>query len=172
NDSICEGCLVDMAFNDGEAHHAELCYPAGGGLRYFETTASPLRDADGGIVAGIEIVRDITARKKIGSDLLRTKRLESMGILARGLSHDFNNLLTGILGNVSLAKTSLRPEDHVFALLTKAEDACVLAEELTYQLNTVAKSDESDKKTISIDGLIKEAAGFALSDSQTECSYN
>ncbi len=172
NDGICEGCLVNMAFIDGSAHNAERCYPAGSGLRYFETTASPLRDADGRIVAGIEIVRDITARKKIESDLLKTKRLESIGILARGLSHDFNNLLTGILGNVSLAKTSLRPEDPVFTLLTRAENACLRAVELTYQLNTVAKSDESSKKTLSVSGLIREAAGFALSDSQMECVYN
>jgi len=172
NDSICEGCLVNMAFNDGRAHYAERCYPAAGGLRYFETTASPLRDAEGRIVAGIEIVRDITVRKKVESDLLRTKKLESIGILARGLSHDFNNLLTGILGNVSLAKASLRTEDPVFALLTKAENACLRAEELTYQLNTVAKTDESFKKTLSISGLVMDAAGFALSDSQVECIYN
>ncbi len=171
NDNVCEGCLVNMAFTDGRAHNAERCYPGGSGLRYFETTASPLKDADGRIVAGIEIVRDITGRKKIESDLLRTKRLESIGILARGLSHDFNNLLTGILGNVSLAKTSLRPEDPVFTLLTRAEDACLRAEELTYQLNTVAKSDESSKKTLSISGLVREAVRFALSDSQVECTY-
>ena len=172
NDNICEGCLVNMAFIDGSAHNAERCYPGGGGLLYFETTASPLKDADGRIVAGIEIVRDITARKKIENDLLRTKRLESIGILARGLSHDFNNLLTGILGNVSLAKTSLRPEDPVFTLLTRAETSCLRAEELTYQLNTVAKSDESSKKTLSISGLVRESAEFALNDSQMECTYN
>ena len=172
NDSICKGCLVNIAFSDGSTHNAERCYPAGGGLRYFETTASPLRDADGRIVAGIEIVRDITARKKIESDLLRTKRLESIGILARGLSHDFNNLLTGILGYVSLAKTSLRPEDPVFTFLTRAENSCLRAEELTYQLNTVAKSDESSKKTLPVSGLVREAAEFALNDSQMECIYN
>ena len=171
NDTICEGCLVNMAFIDGRAHNAERSYPSNGELRYCETTASPLRDADDRIVAGIEIVRDITSRKKIESDLLRTKRLESIGILARGLSHDFNNLLTGILGNVSLAKTSLKPEDPMFTMLTRAEDSCLRAGELTYQLNTVAESDESSKKTLSVSGLLREAAGFALSDSQIECTY-
>ncbi|MBF0558221.1 MAG: PAS domain-containing protein [Nitrospirae bacterium] len=171
-DCICEGCLVSLAFSDGGTHSAERCYPADGGVRYFETAASPLTDAAGNIVGGIEIVRDITLRKKIESDVLRTKRLESIGVLARGLSHDFNNLLTGILGNVSLAKASLKPDDPAFAFLTKAESACVRAEHLTNQLNTVAKSDESAKKTISIAGLIREASEFAVSGSQVECVYN
>ena len=170
-DRVCEGCLVEMSFSDGGTHRAERCYSSERGVRYFETTASPLPDAHGEIIAGIEIVRDLTANKKIESNLLRTKKLESIGILARGLSHDFNNLLTGILGNVSLAKTSLKPDDHAFALLTKAEDACLRAEDLTYQLNSIAKSGESYKKTILIGGLIKEASESALKGSDVECTY-
>lgn len=171
-DCACDGCLVKMAFDDTETHRAERCYPVGSGVRYFETAVSPLKDAAGNVVAVIETGRDITASKKIESDLLRTKRLESIGILARGLSHDFNNLLTGILGNVSLAKAQLKPEDPTYAFLTKAENACVRAEALTYQLSTVAKSDESAKKSVSIPGLIKEASEFALKGSHVECIYN
>jgi signal transduction histidine kinase len=172
NDTSCDECPAGMTFFNDDDHVAARSIQANNGIKYLETTVSPLKDAAGKTVAVIEAIRDITARKKIDSDLLRTKRLESIGILARGLSHDFNNLLTGILGNISLAKTSLRPNDPLYVLLTKAEDACLRAENLTHQLHTVAKNGESEKKTIPINGLIKAASEFALKESHTECTYN
>ena len=172
NDTVCDGCPTAATFFNGEAHVAEQSIQTENGIKYFDTTVSPLKDAAGETVAVIEAMRDITSRKKIDSDLLRTKRLESIGILARGLSHDFNNLLTGILGNISLAKISLKPDEPLYVLLTKAEDACLRAEALTNQLHAVAKNSESEKKTISISGLIKAASEFALKESQTECTYN
>ena len=171
-DTPCDGCPAVMTFSNGNAHVTDRSVQTENGIKYLETTVSPLKDAAGRTIAVIEAIRDITSRKKIDIDLLRTKRLESIGILARGLSHDFNNLLTGILGNISLAKTSLRPEDPVYLLLTKAEDACLRAEDLTHQLHTVAKNSESEKKTIAIDGLIKSASEFALTTSRTECTYH
>jgi nitrogen-specific signal transduction histidine kinase len=172
NDTMCDGCPADMTFINGDPHVAEQCIHTKNGIKYFETTVSPLKDPAGKTVAVIEAIRDITSRKKIETDLLRTKKLESIGILARGLSHDFNNLLTGILGYISLAKTSLKPDDHLYDLLTMAEDACLRAEGLTRQLHMVAKNSESEKKTISITGLIKAASESALKGSHTECTYN
>ena len=172
NDTVCEGCPTGMTFFNGDAHVAERCRHTENGIKYFEATVSPLKDPAGKTVAVIEAIRDITSRKKIDGDLLRTKKLESIGILARGLSHDFNNLLTGILGYISLAKTSLKPDDPLYVLLTRAEDACLRAEGLTRQLHTVAKNSESEKKTISMSGLIKSASEFALKESQTKCTYN
>ncbi len=67
--SVCEDCPVEMAFRDGEVHTAERAVHAGNGTLYVEITASPLRDAQGENLAGIEIVRDITERKKIEEQL-------------------------------------------------------------------------------------------------------
>jgi PAS domain S-box-containing protein len=60
---VCEGCPVAMSFKDGKIHKAERCVPRENGNSYFDITASPLRDSTGKIIAGIEIVRDITERK-------------------------------------------------------------------------------------------------------------
>ncbi|HKN19739.1 MAG TPA: ATP-binding protein [Dissulfurispiraceae bacterium] len=172
DDTVRDGGPAGMTFFNGDAHIAEQCIHTENGIKYFETTVSPLKDSAGRTVAVIESIRDITSRKKTDSDLLRTKKLEAIGILARGLSHDFNNLLTGVLGYISLVKTSLRPDDPLYILLTRAEDACLRAEDLTHQLHTVAKDSESEKKTVLISSLIKAASEFALKDSQTECTYN
>lgn len=62
-DHVCEGCPVDLVFKDGKIHTKERSLPANNGTSYFEITASPLRDSKGEILAGIEVVRNITERK-------------------------------------------------------------------------------------------------------------
>ncbi len=63
-DAVCEGCPVALSFQDGRIHTVERSAPTDQGLIHVEITASPLRDPSGTIIAGIEIARDITARKR------------------------------------------------------------------------------------------------------------
>jgi PAS domain S-box-containing protein len=63
NAQICEGCPVEASFRDGEIHRLEKTMPNDKG--YIEIKASPLFDSRGQIVAGIEVVRDITERKRM-----------------------------------------------------------------------------------------------------------
>jgi PAS domain S-box-containing protein len=63
-DGICEGCAVVLSFADGKTHTTERSAVTDNGMAHVETIASPLRDAAGEIVAGIEVVRNITDRKK------------------------------------------------------------------------------------------------------------
>ncbi len=65
----CGGCPVQMAYRDGQVHTVERSAPTEQGLIHVEITASPLRNAHGEIIAGIEVVRDITERKKALEDL-------------------------------------------------------------------------------------------------------
>ncbi|HEX3032040.1 MAG TPA: EAL domain-containing protein [Bacillota bacterium] len=62
--SVCPNCPLELAFSDGQIHVCERFVTVGGENRYFEITASPVRDAAGNIVSGIEIVKDITESKK------------------------------------------------------------------------------------------------------------
>jgi PAS domain S-box-containing protein len=66
---ICEGCPLMMTFKDGLPHTEERTAPTDKGISHFEITASPLRDKTGGIIAGIEVARDITERKKLDDTL-------------------------------------------------------------------------------------------------------
>jgi len=63
-DSVCDGCPVALAFLDGEVHNVERSANFPDGRQYFDITASPLRDASGEIIGGIELVRNITKRKR------------------------------------------------------------------------------------------------------------
>jgi PAS domain S-box-containing protein len=68
-DNICEGCPLDMVFKDDEVHKTERRVTIDKGEIYVEITASPLRNSTGEIIAGVEVVRDITKRKQIEEDL-------------------------------------------------------------------------------------------------------
>jgi PAS domain S-box-containing protein len=61
---ICEGCPLKMTFKDGLPHTEERTAPTDRGILHVEITASPLRDKTGKIIAGIEVARDITERKR------------------------------------------------------------------------------------------------------------
>jgi PAS domain S-box-containing protein len=68
----CEGCPVEASFKDGEIHRQEKSLPDNRG--YIEIKASPLFDNNGNIVAGIEVVRDITERKRIEKALYESEK--------------------------------------------------------------------------------------------------
>lgn len=64
-DNICEGCPLALSFRDGKSRTVERCNPVAEPQLITEITASPIRDSAGKIIAGVEIVRDITKRKQL-----------------------------------------------------------------------------------------------------------
>ena len=137
-----------------------------------EDSAAPIRDARSRIIGVVLVFRDITDRKRLEEELLKSQKLESLGILAGGLAHDFNNLLTAILGNISIAKLHLAPEHKVYSRLTDAENASIRATDLTRQLLTFSKGGTPIKKTASIAAIVRESVGFTLSGSNVKAEYN
>jgi len=70
-DRVCDNCPLDTAFRLGKVTTVEWSGKVGGQTRHVEITASPLRDAAGKIVAGIEIVRDISERRRSEEERIR-----------------------------------------------------------------------------------------------------
>ncbi len=118
------------------------------------------------------VSRDITDRKRMEDDLLNARKLESVGILAGGIAHDFNNLLTAILGNITLAKMYAGPESKSYGRLEEAEKASLRAKDLTQQLLTFSRGGMPIKTTASIENLVRESAGFALSGARSRCEFS
>ncbi len=115
------------------------------------------------------IATNITEHKRMEEELQKANKLESIGTLAGGIAHDFNNLLTGIIGNISLAKMYMTPEDKIYKILTNAETASLEASHLTKQLITFARGGEPIMEKTHIGKLIKDSALFALSGSKVKC---
>jgi PAS domain S-box-containing protein len=153
SESICEGCPVKMSFEDGGIHTEERSIEGSDGTRYFETTASPLRDSTGNIIAGIEVVRDITERKHIEERLSHTQKMEAIGKLTGGISHEFNNILTSILGFGELMESETKsPRMKKYA--TYIIESAKRAAELTTGLLAYSRRQITRKEVFEINKLL------------------
>ena len=118
-----------------------------------------------------KLKNEIEERKQAEEELLKVKKLESVGILAGGIAHDFNNLLTIILGNIEMAKDDIKPEVGISECLTEAEKASIQAQALTKQLITFSKGGTPIKKIGSIENLVKKTTDYSLSGSNVKYNF-
>ncbi len=134
------------------------------------------------ILVAMRLRRAELDRMRMAEDLLKGQKLESLGILAGGIAHDYNNLLTAIMANISFATQiedpevrvyKNKPEGVVLESLRDAERATLQAKELTTQLITFARGGMPVKELVlDISGLIKGAAGFATRGSNVRCDLS
>lgn len=129
--------------------------------RLIAESGSPIRNVAGAVIGVVLVLRDVSEKVKLEDELLKTRKLESLGVLAGGIAHDFNNLLTAILGSVSLARAFHGEGERGLRRLDEAEKACLQARELTQQLLTFAKGGVPVKRTAAIAEIVAETAGFA-----------
>jgi signal transduction histidine kinase len=111
------------------------------------------------------LIENITERKKMEEEILKAKKLESVGTLAGGIAHDFNNLLQAILGSISLAKMHADPGDKIHKFLDTAEKVSMRASDITKQLITFAQGGAPVKRTMYIGEFITNTVHFFLSGS-------
>jgi len=110
----------------------------------------------------LAIFIDVTERELQQCELLKSQKLESLGVLAGGIAHDFNNVLTGIMGNISIAQMYLEPPHKACRPLEQAGKASKRAAELAYQLMTFAKGGKPVKTAVSVQHLVQEAISLVL----------
>ncbi len=139
---------------------------------WFNTTFLPAHNDQGKIEYIIVTSVDITERKRMETELLKTQKLESVGSLAGGIAHDFNNLLTIIIGNISLVKLTSKLKQESLNQLTRAENASNQAQKLTQKLLTFATGGEPIKKAVPTERLLRETVDFALSGSKITAEFS
>ncbi len=140
-----------------------------GNTKWVEVNTVPVKWGER--PATLTFLNDITSKRKLEEEILKIQKLESLGVLAGGIAHDFNNIMTGILGNISLARIHLSPDERAQGVLVEAENACVRARGLTQQLLTFSRGGAPVKKLSEIKGLIKDSCEFALRGSKVRCDF-
>ncbi|MBM4288369.1 MAG: PAS domain S-box protein [Deltaproteobacteria bacterium] len=136
-----------------------------GDLFYAHLSLSPLKDREGNIMGVIAAARDITERKIMENEMIRTSKLETVSVLAGGIAHDFNNLLTAILGNIAMASLNASSTAFVQERLAEAEKACLRAQNLTRQLLSFSKNEKPHKRLTAISELLKTSTSLVLRSS-------
>jgi len=166
-----EAALKKLAqsMKDGTPFLAEYrIYRKDGSLAWVRDAAVIVHDSDGTPRFLQGIVLDVTHEKRLTENLLNSRRLESVGMLAGGIAHDFNNSLMGVLGNLSIAKSRVPEEHGAYDRLLEAENAAQRIRILTQQLLTFSKGGAPVRRTTSIDGLIRDSVQFVLSGSNVD----
>lgn len=104
-------------------------------------------------------------------ELLRASKLQSIGALAGGLAHDFNNMLTAVLGNLSLLRyRGCIPPDAMSSVI-EAERGASRAQELTRYLLTFAEGGAPIKESVPLEPLLHDTIAFVLRGSNVQCEF-
>ncbi len=123
-------------------------------------------------VKGITInSRDITRRMKMEQEYLKESKLESLGVLAGGIAHNFNNVLMSIVTNIGLVKKRLASSEKNYEILKRAEDAAYKAKNITSQFITFAKGGVPVKKIVDVPAFIKTTANLVAGGTNVSCEF-
>ncbi len=131
--------------------------------RYIDISFSPLISGRGsGAVIRLD---DVTAMKEKDEKLGHAQMMDTIGNLAGGLAHDFNNVLAGITSTVSLIKFRIQRGDEPGAAEMKKfldimEDSGVRASDLTKQLLSLSRRDEMTFKLTDLNEVLKKVIEF------------
>jgi len=102
------------------------------------------------------VARDITEKKKLESKVIHAQRIDSIGNLAGGVAHDFNNILTSILGSTAIMKRRMRKANAWYHFIDIIEMAAKRGAGLTRQLLTFARKSTVQFRPIIVNDVIKE----------------
>lgn len=102
------------------------------------------------------VARDITEKKKLESKILHAQRIDSIGNLAGGVAHDFNNILTSILGSTAIMKRKMKKTDPWFRFADIIETAAKRGAGLTRQLLTFARKGATQFRPVMVNDIIEE----------------
>jgi len=122
--------------------------------RFFDTHARPLRDDSGEIVGVLGVSMDCTERKGLEDQLRHSQKMEAVGQLAGGVAHDFNNMLTVILGSANLLRGRLKDDDPLQSMVRDIEKAAERAGSLTRELLTFSRREPREPSVFDLRSLV------------------
>ncbi|MEA3466926.1 MAG: response regulator [Thermodesulfobacteriota bacterium] len=131
--------------------------------RYLFITVAPVEDSEGDFLGAVHIVRDITAQKKAEAKrivaeekLQKAKRMEAIGLMAGGVAHDLNNILSGVVSYPELLLMQLSKQDKLYGPIKAIRDSGERAAAVVADLLTVARGVATVQEVSSVNVLIKD----------------
>ena len=118
------------------------------------------------------IGQDITERKLFEERIHQSQKIETIGTLAGGIAHNFNNILSVIMGNISYVLNELKNDDDLTDALMDAQEGIKRGVSLTKQLITFSRGGAPIKKTITLYSQMKDTVKLVLSGSSSKCNFN
>lgn len=128
-----------------------------GTLYHEDVTISPVRDGNGQIVNYVGIKRDISREVILETQLRESQTLEAVGQLAGGVAHEFNNLLTAILGGSEIIAASLAADHPARAHARRIKLSTDRAAELVHQLLAFGRKQIVQSRVLNLNAVVHDA---------------
>ncbi|MBI5584535.1 MAG: PAS domain S-box protein [Deltaproteobacteria bacterium] len=146
----------------GQPRHFEFSYVGQHGeVQWQEVNYVPDLDPQGGVAGFYVLAIDLTEKKraeqereKLQAQLLQAQKMESVGRLAGGVAHDFNNMLSVILGHAELALMTLRPDQSPYNDLKEIHQAAKRSADLTRHLLAFARKQLIRPQVIDLNATV------------------
>lgn len=122
-----------------------------------EAVIYPIRDDNDNVINFVTISRDITQELAIEKQMRQHQKMNAIGELAGGVSHDFNNILAAILGYVALTMNSLEEDSKPYGYLNEVLKAGDRATKLVRQILTFSRQEEQSFQPIELQTIIDDS---------------
>lgn len=146
----------------GKTEEIEEKYIRDGQEFTIHTVKTPIKDERGEIVGILGIFRDITERKraeqereKLREQLYHAQKIDSIGTLAGGVAHDFNNILTAIIGYGNLLLWEIKEDSKTRDFTQKIIKSAERAAQLTKGLLVFSRKQPNNPKPVNINDIVK-----------------
>ncbi len=153
NDNPCPWCILDKV---RQGKHVEYEVENAKKNRNYSVSNSPIFNSDG-TISKLTIFRDITHIKAMEKQLSLSKKMESIGTLAGGIAHNFNNMLGIILGNSELIKKTIPENIQTQNNIDEIRTACLRAKDMVKQILAFSGQTNAELKPLRICPSIMES---------------
>ncbi len=155
---------VEKVVAQGRSWHGPLTRPLSDGKPVeLELTISPAKDPAGKLVGGLITEKDVTQENALQRQVRQAQKMEALGTLAGGITHDFNNILGAIVVNTELALLDLDPNDPGRAPLPLVLQAANRGKDLVKQIITFSRQREWERNPVEIAPIVTEGTLFLRS---------
>ena len=149
------------AIGKGERWHGHLTRSFGGAKPVdLEVTVSPAKDLAGTVIGGLITEKDVTLENALQRQVRQAQKMEALGTLAGGITHDFNNILGAIIINTELALLDLDPSHPARKPLPTILQAANRGKELVNQIITFSRQRTWERKPLEIVPVVKDGVKF------------
>ncbi len=151
---VLEAALTKQA--DGSYDEEYRVIRPDGTVRWVRDQAFPVRNEEGEVIRIAGVAEDITERRQLETQFHHTQKMESIGLLAGGVAHDFNNWLTVIAGCTELLQEDLSENEDASDLLNEVRHASERAAGLTRQLLAFSRREVVEPRVQDLNGIIRD----------------
>jgi PAS domain S-box-containing protein len=154
-------CPIYATLRDGHRHRItdEVFWRKDGTSFPVEYTSTPMRDEQDRITGAVVVFEDLTERKRIEARLVQSQKMKTVGRLAGGVAHEFNSILTAIIGQSELLLSDLPPDDAMATSAREIRRAADRAAVLTRQLLAYGRKQMLQPETVNLNRILSEMLG-------------